>query len=452
MSLKKIRLEKTENHPCARVLVVDDDTVVRAATMRMLDGLGFLVREAEAGEQAFQMMGVEPFDIVLLDIAMPRMNGIEALKRIHQTHPFAVVIMLTDSPSIDNAIECIKLGAAHYLEKPFNTDELRKFVLKAKQLIEKRREQGKKHIIIGDSKTMQKVKADIRRVANTDSTVLITGQSGTGKELVAHTIHNQSRRADYDCVPVECSTLAESLLESELFGHVKGAFTGANENRPGLFEQANQGTFFFDEITNISLEIQAKLLRVIQEREFMMVGSRKRKKLDIRIIAASNHDMMQEVERGSFREDLYYRLNVVPIHLPSLRERPEDIGLLVEYFIRKHNNGSGYDAKKISDEVLEKLMAYAWPGNVRELENLIERILVLEDDDVIQLRHIPPRITKQNKRFNIHNEEEETLADIEKRYIQYIFRRTNGRRHQAAGILGINRKTLTAKIKKYGLQ
>lgn len=306
--------------------------------------------------------------------------------------------------------------------------------------------------IIGKSPAMQKVIAAIRRVGATDSTVLITGESGTGKELVARDIHDHSPRAGNDYVPVDCSSLVESLIESELFGHVKGAFTGAHDNKHGLFELANHGTFFFDEITNLSLHTQAKLLRVVQEREFMRVGDQERRKLDIRIIAASNGNLMKAIERGAFRMDLYYRLNVVPIHLPPLREWSEDIVLLVEHFLKKYNHKYNCSVKGISQEALEMLISYSWPGNVRELEHLIERILVLEDGDVIRPEHLPHFITHRQGEFQVFSDNGLSLEEVEKRYIQFVLDRTKGKRQQVANILGINRKTLAAKIKKYWLR
>ena len=299
---------------------------------------------------------------------------------------------------------------------------------------------------------MEKVFTKIRRAAPSDSTVLITGESGTGKELVARAIHQFSPRAEREFVPVDCSALVESLLESELFGHVKGSFTGAYQTKHGLFELADHGTFFFDEISNLSLNIQAKLLRVIQEREFMKVGSQKRTKLDIRIIASSNRDLRQAIAAGAFREDLFYRLSVVPIHLPPLRERAEDIPLLVNHFLEKYSQKSNRPAQSIAKNALDILSAYLWPGNVRELEHTIERIIILEDGDVIQPEHLPAFITQREGEFRVFAEEVFSLEELEKRYIQFVLRRTKGRRQEAAQLLGINRKTLFQKIAKYGLR
>jgi two-component system response regulator AtoC len=306
--------------------------------------------------------------------------------------------------------------------------------------------------IVGKSPAMREVFSTIRRAAPSDSTVLLTGESGTGKELVARAIHTLSDRANKEFVPVDCSALVESLLESELFGHVKGSFTGAFQTKHGLFELANHGTFFFDEISNLTLNIQAKLLRVIQEREFMKVGSQKRIKLDIRIVASSNRDLKEAIKEGAFREDLYYRLSVVPIKLPPLRDRTGDVPLLVEHFLTLHSQKRNGRQRSVSKRALEMLSAYSWPGNVRELEHTIERILILEDGDVIEPEHLPAFISQRQGEFQVFSEESFSLEELEKRYIQFVLRRTKGKRQEAARILGINRKTLSSKIKKYGLR
>ena len=443
------------------VLAVDDEAGVRSAIV-MMEALGLPAKGAQDRDQALDMMARERFDIVLLDIGMPGTDGIEVLRRMRRSHPATEVIITTGYPSIESAVESMKLGAMDYVVKPFRADDLENLVSRAKETIAKgtgqvpgakpehREEPGKP--IIGKSPVMQRVLAAIKRVAATDSTVLITGESGTGKELAARAIHDHSARADNDYVPVECSALVESLLESELFGHVKGAFTNAHETKNGLFELANYGTFFFDEVSNLSLNTQAKLLRVIQEREFMKVGSSERRKLSIRLIAASNRDLKKAVQRGAFREDLYFRLNVVPIHMPPLREHSEDIGLLVEHFLKECNHKCNCSVQGISEEALEMLISYSWPGNVRELEHLVERILVLEDCDMIRPEHLPPFITQRQREFQIFSENGLSLQQVEKRYLQFTLRRTNGRRQEAADILGINRKTLAAKIEKYGLR
>jgi DNA-binding NtrC family response regulator len=443
-----------------RVLVVDDEAVVRSGIGRVMERQGLAVRLAASSEEALQLMAEEPFAVALLDIRMPGMDGVELLKHIRRSHPQTMVIMITGYPTMESAIECLKLGAVDYLVKPFRVDELETLILNAMQTLREGEQSTavKGEVaegigsLVGSSLAMQKVFAKIRRAAPSDSTVLISGESGTGKELVARAIHSLSPRAAREFVPVDCSALVETLLESELFGHVKGSFTGAYQTKHGLFELANQGTFFFDEISNLSLNIQAKLLRVIQEREFMKVGSQKRIKLDIRIIASSNRDLREAIRVGTFREDLFYRLSVIPIHLPPLRERKEDIPLLVEHFLDKYSEKSNRKVAGISRQALEMLAAYSWPGNVRELEHTIERILILEDGEVIQPEHLPAFISQRQGEFRVFSEELFSLDDLEKRYIQFVLRRTKGRRQEAAQILGIDRKTLGLKIKKYGLR
>jgi len=446
--------------PTVRVLVVDDEVVVRSGISRVLERQGMEVHLAAGGEQALEIMAEQPFGVVLLDVKMPGMDGIEVLRHIRSDYPGTPVIMITGYPSIETAIEALKQGAVDYLVKPFRVDELEKLLLKAMERVRQEEpayEAGDRagegmDSIVGCSPAMQRVFEKIRRAAPSDSTVLITGESGTGKELVARAIYEHSLRADKEFVPVDCSALVESLLESELFGHVKGSFTGAFQTKHGLFELANCGTFFFDEISNLSLNIQAKLLRVIQEREFMKVGSQKRIKLDVRIIASSNRDLREASAAGTFREDLFYRLSVVPIQLPALRERSEDIPLLVEHFLKKHAKKSGRYVQGVSKTAMEMLCLYPWPGNVRELEHTIERILILEDGEVIQPEHLPLFITQRQGEFRIFSEEIFSLDELEKRYIQFVLRRTKGKRQDVARILGINRKTLTQKIKKYQIR
>jgi len=444
------------------ILVVDDEPGVRNGIARVLSDQGYFARTAADGEEALARMAEAAPDLVLLDVRLPDRDGVELLKIVRRDHPDTGVIMITAYPNIEGAVECMRLGALDYVVKPFRIDDLEAAVHKALKVLktglafqplrsEKLPEQAM-DTIIGASPAMQQVFAKIRRAAPSDSTVLITGESGTGKELVARAIHNLSPRALREFVAVDCSALVESLLESELFGHVKGSFTGAHQTKHGLFELANHGTFFFDEIGNLSLNIQAKLLRVIQEREFMQVGSQRRIKLDIRIIASCNQDLREAIKEGTFREDLYYRISVVPIPLPPLRERNGDIPLLAEHFLRKHAQKSDREVKGFSPQALKMLSDYSWPGNVRELEHTIERILILEDGETIQPEHLPSFISQRQGEFQVFSDGEVTLEEVEKRYIQFILRRTKGQRQNAAKILGINRKTLAHKIEKYNLR
>jgi DNA-binding NtrC family response regulator len=443
-----------------QILVVDDEATIRSGIAQALGKAKMTVHTAADSREALEILSSQPLGIVLLDIKLPDMDGVEILKIIRREYPEIEVIMITGYPAIQSAVECIRHGAMDYLVKPFRLDELEVLIAKAQDLLtqkhapfspEEDRAQGI-DFIVGQSPAMQKVFAKIRRAAPSDSTVLLTGESGTGKELAARAIHNLSPRRDREFVPVDCSALVETLLESELFGHVKGSFTGAHQTKHGLFELANQGTFFFDEITNLSLNIQAKLLRVIQEREFMKVGSQKRIKLDIRIIASSNRSLEEAIKAGTFREDLFYRLSVIPINLPPLRERTGDIPLLVEHFLRKYRQRGNREITGISSQAMKMFSAYSWPGNVRELEHTIERIVILEDGDIVQPEHLPSFISQRQSEFQVFSDGEYTLDELENRYIQLILRRTKGHRQEAARILGINRKTLGHKIEKYNIK
>ena len=444
-----------------RVLIVDDEAVVRSGISRALHNRNIATKTAANGEEALLLLNDHSFDLVLLDIKMEDMDGIELLRRIRTQYPETDVIMITGYPSIDSAVNCTRIGALDYLVKPFSLDDLETALQKAnldpvpsqKTAMDSNGLEidSTKKLIIGQSRPMKKIFEKILKVAPTDSTVLITGESGTGKELVAQAIHANSHRKEQEFVAVDCSALVETLLESELFGHVKGSFTGAHQTKHGFFELANHGTFFFDEVANLSLKIQAKLLRVIQEREFMKVGDQQKINLDIRIISASNSELSESILKGSFREDLYYRLSVVPIHLPPLRERKEDVPLLIRHFLEKLSRKMKKSLPEVSPEAMGVLREYAWPGNVRELEHTMERILILEDTDVIRIRNLPSFITQRQGELQMFSEEPLSLEELEKKYISFMLKRTKGKKTEAANILGINRKTLAAKIKKYGL-
>jgi DNA-binding NtrC family response regulator len=451
-----------ESDVSRQILVVDDEEAVRRGIAQVLGRRQLTVATAASANEALEILNQRPFAIILLDIKLPDVDGIEFLRLLRKDFPETAIIMITGYPTIQGAVECIKLGALDYLVKPFRIDELEAVVEKARECLSQKSTPKKPEpeeagalgldFIIGESPAMKQVYAKIRRAAPSDSTVLLTGESGTGKELAARAIHLLSPRTDEEFVAVDCSALVETLLESELFGHVKGSFTGALQTKHGLFELANHGTFFFDEITNLSLNIQAKLLRVIQEREFMQVGSQKRIKLDIRIIASSNRDLKEAIKAGTFREDLFYRLSVIPIHLPPLRERTGDIPRLVEHFLKEYSQKGNREVTGISPKAMKLLEAYSWPGNVRELAHTIERIVILEDGDVVQPEHLPSFITQRQGEYQVFSDENYTLEELEKRYIQFILRRTRGRRQDAARILGINRKTLSHKIEKFNLR
>ncbi len=444
------------------VLIVDDESVVRKGISRALQKRGMSTKSAESGQTALNLLKDQPFDLVLLDIHMPDMDGIQILQQIRTKYPKTEAIMITGYPTIDSAVHCVKLGALDYLVKPFRLDDLEAALNKTGRppqpisdlpIIDDKglKIESTKDLIIGQSPPMKAIFEKILKVAKTDSTILISGESGTGKELVARAIHTNSNRRGNEFLAIDCSSLVETLLESELFGHVKGSFTGAAQTKHGFFELANHGTFFFDEVGNLSLNIQAKLLRIIQEREFMKVGDHKKIKLDIRIISASNQSLEKSVKAGEFRQDLYYRLSVVPIRLPPLRKRKEDIPLLITHFLDKFCKKIKKPVPEISREAMEILKEYSWPGNVRELEHTIERILILEDTDVICARDLPSFISQRQGEFQMFSEEPFSLAELEKKYIRFVLRRTKGKKTKTAEILGINRKTLGLKIKKYGI-
>ncbi len=441
-----------------KVLIVDDEEIVRKALTKVIKKINAIPVNAKDGKEALRALKRNSFDLILLDIRLPDIDGISLLKEIKKRYPYIDIIMITGYPSIESTVECIKLGALDYLVKPFTLNKIEATLLKVlseSEIFYKDEEClpiDSSRVIIGKSPPMKKLFRKIFKVAATDSTVLITGESGTGKELVARAIHAYSNRKEKEFVAVDCSALVETLLESELFGHVKGSFTGAYQTKHGLLELANHGTFFFDEISNLSPNIQAKLLRVIQEREFMKIGDYKKIKVDIRIISASNKDISKAVEKGEFREDLYYRLSVVPINLPPLRERIEDIPLLVDHFLKKISKKIKREPPEVSKETMEILKHYPWPGNVRELEHVIERILILEDTDIIKPEHLPSFIIQQDDEIKDFVKLPLSLEEMEKRYIKFVLKYTKGKKTEAARILGINRKTLSMKIKKYGIQ
>lgn len=447
-------MEKTQ------ILIIDDEEAIRDAMSQVLAREGYEVKEAREGREGLELFQQENFHLVFLDLKLPGMKGMDVLSRMKEVSPETPVVIITGYSSIESAVEAMKRGAFDYMPKPFTPDELRMITRRAlenrrllyeniylKQELETKIEF---ELVIGQSSAMQKVLDIVRRVAPTESTVLITGESGTGKELIAREIHRHSRRRQAPFVVVDCGALVETLFESELFGHVKGSFTGAHETKHGRFEVADGGTIFFDEISNISPNIQAKLLRVIQEREITRIGSNRPIKVDVRILAATNENLADLVKKGKFREDLFYRLNVVPLHLPPLRERKEDIPLLAEHFLQKYNRRAKKAIKGLTARALKSLMEYDWPGNIRELENTIERAVVLARGDMIDLEDlIPHGISAQPPSLSPWMPPFRTLAEIEKEYIKAVLKENKGNKSVAAKILGIDRKTLWAKIKKY---
>ena len=444
-----------------RILVVDDEKIMQDSCHRVLSKEKYEVTAVSSGEAGIKLAKESSFDLILLDLKMPGMDGLEALTFFKEQDPEVMVIMITGYPDVETAVKAMRLGVYDYISKPFTPPELRLVVERAleKRSLSLENEYFRQQLgvrnhsdqIIGQSKPMQKIYEMIRKIAPTDSTVLVIGESGTGKELIAKAIHAHSLRKDKEFVAVDCGALVETLLESELFGHVKGSFTGATQTKHGSLELANGGTFFFDEVANLSLNMQSKLLRVIQEREIKPVGSERKIPIDVRIIAATNQDLRTAIKEKTFREDLYYRLSVFPIHLPPLRERNEDIPQLVEHFVKKHNKRRKKLAVTIAEETMGRLMGYSWPGNIRELENTIERALILTDDGMILPRDLPWYIRKQDGK-DIFPGELTSLKEVERYYIQYVLDKMHGNKTKTAKILGIDRKTLYQKIKQYSLE
>jgi len=459
-----------------KVLVVDDDVYVRDAISTLLVQRGFLVDKASNGVEGLKLIKENEYDVLLIDLVMPEMGGIELLRELNNLKIETPSIVITAYASVDTAIEAMKLGAIDYITKPFNIEELVVVIEKAvsinqlkTQNIHYRRQLQKAHSftnIIGNSPKMQEIFSLITKVADSDATILITGESGTGKELIAKTIHYNSYRSQHPFVPINCGAIPKELLESEFFGYEKGAFTGAVSTKKGRVELADRGTLFLDEIGELLLPLQVKLLRFIQEKEFERVGGGKTLKVDVRIIAATNRDLEKDVVEGKFREDLYYRLNVIPIHIPPLRERREDIPLLIEHFIKKFCNKRKRPVLQISKDVMKFLVNYDWPGNIRELENLCDRLSVLVSGNKVEIYNLPDRIlSNQNggissdvKSIDITQADfvfpengldlNNIIEDFEKKAIIEALKRANGVKSKAATLLGLNRTTLIEKMKK----
>jgi DNA-binding NtrC family response regulator len=445
------------------ILVVDDEEIVRESLLDWLQEDGYHVETAEDGFKALEKFKEQSWDIALVDLKMPKMDGLELMKKIKEEHPETQVVIITAYATVNTAVEAMKIGAYDYLVKPFNPEELSlliKRLVESQSLIKEisflRKELHKQYQfydLISKSGTMQKLFDLARITAKSNSNILILGESGTGKELLARAIHNESLRAAGPFIPVSCVALTETLLESELFGHEKGAFTDAIAQKKGKFELAQGGTIFLDEIGDISPKLQLSLLRVLQEREFTRVGGTKPITVDVRIIAATNQNLEKNVEEGHFRDDLYYRLNVIAIELPPLRERKEDIPLLVHHFIEKFNMEMGSKVERIAEEALDLLMAYHWPGNVRELENVIERAMVIIKGNLIKAGdlHLSPQVMQQ-KRGSTSPSPGKTIKTMEKKHIAKILVENHWNIQKSAEVLGIDRVTLYNKIKKYKLK
>ncbi len=445
-----------------RILVVDDEEQMRDLLAKVLERKGYQVAVCGDGTEAVAFLEKEPVDLVVTDVRMSGLNGMEALRAIKELNPEVVVIIMTAFGSIDQAVQAVKDGAYDYINKPFKIDEILLTIEKAlderrlrhevSSLRQELRTRYHFENLIGKSHAMQEIFGLIEQVAGSRSTVMIYGKSGTGKELVAKAVHYNSPRSAKAFVAVNCAAIPSELLESELFGHEKGSFTGAIATKVGKFEHATGGTLFLDEIGHMRIDLQAKILRALQEREVERVGGTRTIKIDVRVIAATNRDLKKAIEEGTFREDLYYRLNVVPITLPDLKDRQEDIPLLANHFVQKFAQESNPAIREISKEAMAILMSHTWPGNVRELENVIERAVTLGHGPAIEPRDLPAHLAGGTHPVERAFAKEATLEDLEKDYIAMVLRRTKGHQIRAASILGIDRRTLYRKIRRYKLK
>ncbi len=458
----------------ARILVVDDEEIVIRSCLRILGNGDYEVEAVQSGREALKKIEENHYDVLILDIMMPEIDGLEVLQRVKESHPDIDVIMVTGLSQIDTAVRAMKLGAFDYLPKPFDPDELKLVVQRAferRQLLQEnlnlKSEVSSKYRfenIIGSSPRMQAVYRLIAKCAPTNSTVLLTGESGTGKELIARAIHYNSLRKDKPFVPVDCNSLSENLLESELFGHVRGSFTGAVANKKGMFEIANGGTLFLDEIGNLSLSTQAKLLRVIQEREFRAVGDTRAQGTDIRLITATNKDLKAMVADGTFREDLFYRINIFPIPIPPLRERREDIPALAFHFLNVFNEELGKKVTEFSEDAMSALVNHDWPGNVRELENTVQRAVILANDMVVRRAHLSniidasprpdldvPRTGDELKQIK-KIAREKSVENIEKLFVVEALKRNDWNVTRSAEETGMQRANFQALMKKYQIR
>jgi len=453
-----------------RVLVVDDEPGMREFLRIMLEKMGYQAEATDSGEDAIRRLEQGRFNLVICDLKMPRVSGMEVLRKSKEIRPSAPVIMITAFGTTESAVEAMKLGAYDYISKPFKVDEIQLVINKAlekarlvEENIQLKRELKNKygfHQLIGLSEPMRKVYELIRQVAPSKSNILISGESGTGKELVAKAIHYNSPRRNYPFLAVNCASIPETLLESELFGHTRGAFTGAYQTKRGVFELSDQGSIFLDEIAEMTPALQAKLLRVIEDKSFRKVGGEQEITVDVRIIAATNRDPEKEIAAGKFREDLYYRLNVIRIHLPLLRERKEDIPILAQHFLEKYVRELKKPIIKISEEVEQIFLKYHWPGNVRELENVIERAVSLERTEVILPESIPEKIRCPEGRIDLASsfqiplqgmDLEKTLADIERKLIKESLVQTQGVKTKAAELLGLSFRSFRYRVTKLGI-
>ena len=449
-----------------KILIIDDEHYILESLKDALEDEGYNVLTADSGYKGINIIERENPDVVLLDIWLQDIDGIEVLKRVKDVRPELPIIMISGHGTIETAVQCTKLNAYDFLEKPLNLEKVLitiKNVLEYKRIKEEnlylKRSILKDEIILGNSPQIRKLLEDIEKIAPTDSWVLITGENGTGKELVAKLIHKKSKRKDKPFIDVNCAAIPDELIESELFGYEKGAFTGAVEQKKGKFDLANKGTLFLDEIGDMSLKTQAKILRILQEQKFERVGGTEVIEVDVRVIAATNKNLEEEIKKGNFREDLYYRLNVVPIHVPPLRSRKEDIPILANYFLNKFSFEKDGKSRKLTDSAIEALKNYHWPGNVRELKNLMERLVILVDKEEIDeqdvLKHL--KLEKNlaedidsiiNKFSNLN----EAVRFFEKKFIETKIKENNGNISKTAKEIGMTRRNLYRKIKSLGIE
>jgi len=456
----------------AHILITDDDEVSCQLFAETLESEGFQVNQATSGEAALSRLGEETYDLLIIDVRMPETSGLEVTRIAHEKYPALPIIVMTAFGSIETAVEAIHEGAFDFISKPMNLAELKKTVSRAlsQRALQRRTETnnggddknseqlGK---IIGKSSAMLEVYKTVARVAPTKSTVLVLGESGTGKELIAQAIHQHSPRANRPFVAVDCGALTETILESELFGHVRGAFTGALADKKGVFEEAQGGTCFLDEIGGISSNLQARLLRVLQEHEIRRVGGKDWVKVDVRVVAATNHNLAEAVSKGEFRQDLYYRLDVVAIHLPPLRERADDIPLLARHFLQRYSQESGKSISAISDKAMELLCSYSWPGNIRELENAIEQAVALSYQSILTPDDFPEAVRNpaaaqpfengsQNEQFLFLDTP--SLDEVKKRYVLHVLQHNQGNVSRSARVLNIDRRSLYRMLARFKIE
>jgi two-component system, NtrC family, response regulator AtoC len=454
----------------AKVLVIDDEANLRKVLAALLRRDGYEVTVAQDGASGLAELERNGADVVVTDLVMPKVGGMEVLKTVNATAPEVPVIIITAHGTVDSAVEAIKLGAFDYVTKPFDQTELSAAIAKAVRTHDSARANARSDVrgraaLVGDSPAMQEVLRIIDRVADTPSTVLITGESGTGKELVATALHEGSSRRNKPLIRINCAAIPKDLMESELFGYERGAFTGAVTSKPGRFELADGGSLFLDEIGEVPVEMQVKLLRALQESEFERVGGIKTTRVDVRLVAATNRDLAEDIEAGRFRKDLYYRLAVVPIRLPPLRDRSDDIPTLVGHFLRKYNRRLNKRIDGVEPEALAALQSYAWPGNIRELENMVERVLLFADGPLIRLRDLPDSLrgvaaatpypalgSAASAETGLKEFVRARSAELEKDLISRALEETGGNVTRAAKLLQISRKSLQTKMKEFGLR